>query len=423
LEAAFRVARLGEKADPVEPAPPTLRPYLGFSRLPDTALEPVRRAVDDDDDFRARVLEAASEDELGEAPWLWLARPDGWEERLAELEEAVRREQETEQEAREERSARRRVVQLEAALRRAEARAAEQTARAQQAREEMTAERNRRREVERASAAVRDELARARVERDGALADRDDLRAALARAEADLAARPAEVSSPQGGSDRAAPVETAPAVIVDTDALARALGEATAALGNAAEAVAAAVSAVSVSAPEEPTSAEDADVTARPGREQAPAPARRHPARLPGGVFDDSLQAAEHLLRIPSVLLLVDGYNVSNAVWPGLPLPDQRTRLTDALGELQARTGAAVQIVFDGAVGQGPWVAGGRPAVQVRFSPPDVEADDVLVEIIEGEPPGRTVVLATSDRELRDRARRLGANLLGARQLSAAMRR
>jgi predicted RNA-binding protein with PIN domain len=135
------------------------------------------------------------------------------------------------------------------------------------------------------------------------------------------------------------------------------------------------------------------------------------------------LEAAEYLLRIPSVLLLVDGYNVSNAIWSGLPLPDQRTRLIDALGELHARTGAAVQIVFDGAVGQGPWVAGGRQAVQVRFSPPEVEADDVLVEVIAGEPPGRVVVLATSDRELRDRARRLGANLLRAGQLSAAMHR
>ena len=75
------------------------------------------------------------------------------------------------------------------------------------------------------------------------------------------------------------------------------------------------------------------------------------------------------------------------------------------------------------AAGVIPLLAGGRPAVQVRFSPPEGEADDVLVELIEGEPPGRTVVLATSDRELRDRARRLGANLLGARQLLAAMRR
>ncbi|MGH9247548.1 MAG: NYN domain-containing protein, partial [Acidimicrobiales bacterium] len=152
-------------------------------------------------------------------------------------------------------------------------------------------------------------------------------------------------------------------------------------------------------------------------------PARRRPVALPGGVLDDSLEAADHLVRVPGVLLLVDGYNVSHAFWPGQPLVEQRGRLVDALGELQARTGAAVEVVFDGAVPEAPWVEGGRHAVHVRFSPPDVEADDVLVDVIAAQPPTRPVVLATSDRLLRERARRLGANLLGARQLLAAMRR
>ena len=122
-------------------------------------------------------------------------------------------------------------------------------------------------------------------------------------------------------------------------------------------------------------------------------------------------------------MLLVDGYNISNALAPGRPIQEQRARLLDALHELQARTGAAVEVVFDGAPVHDPWVAGGRTPVHVRFSPPGIEADDVLVDRIASLPGGRPVVLATSDRELRDRARRLGANLLGARQLLGAMRR
>ncbi len=145
--------------------------------------------------------------------------------------------------------------------------------------------------------------------------------------------------------------------------------------------------------------------------------------KLPGGVLDDGVEAAEHLLRVPNVVLLVDGYNISNAMAPGQPLKEQRDRLVDALRELQARTGAAVEVVFDGALAHDPWLAGGRTPVHVRFSPPEVEADDVLVDLVASLPASRPVVLATSDRALRDRARRRGANLIGARQLLAAMRR
>jgi predicted RNA-binding protein with PIN domain len=140
-------------------------------------------------------------------------------------------------------------------------------------------------------------------------------------------------------------------------------------------------------------------------------------------VLDDGNEAAEYLVRFPNVLLLVDGYNISNALAPGRPLREQRTRLIDALTELHARTGAAVEVVFDGAVAPDPWISGGRPSVHVQFSPAGVEADDVLVDLIASLPTTRPVVLATSDRGLRDRARRHGANLLGARQLLAVMRR
>jgi predicted RNA-binding protein with PIN domain len=140
-------------------------------------------------------------------------------------------------------------------------------------------------------------------------------------------------------------------------------------------------------------------------------------------VLDDGVEAAEYLVRVPQVLLLVDGYNISNALAPGQPLKEQRARLVDALSELHARTGTAVEVVFDGGEAPEPWITGGRPSVHVQFSPAAVEADDVLVDRIAALPSARPVILATSDRALRDRARRHGANLLGARQLIAVMRR
>ena len=144
---------------------------------------------------------------------------------------------------------------------------------------------------------------------------------------------------------------------------------------------------------------------------------RRQPARLPTGMFDDSAEAAAHLVRLPGVVLVVDGYNVSMAAWPDQPLAHQRRRLVDELRNLQARTGAEPVPVFDGAdVASGP--TGSLPrSVQVRFSPPGVTADDLVVELVERYPNDRAVVVVTSDRELRERAEALGANVISSPQL------
>jgi predicted RNA-binding protein with PIN domain len=142
------------------------------------------------------------------------------------------------------------------------------------------------------------------------------------------------------------------------------------------------------------------------------------PVRLPGGVFDDSTAAAEHLLRTPDAVLVVDGYNVSMAAWDDLPLGEQRRRLVAALGELALRTSTQVEVVFDGAdIDAVPVPPPARSLLRVRFSPPEVEADDVVLEITAQLPVVRPVVVASSDNRVRDGARRLGANLLHARQL------
>jgi CMP-2-keto-3-deoxyoctulosonic acid synthetase len=53
----------------------------------------------------------------------------------------------------------------------------------------------------------------------------------------------------------------------------------------------------------------------------------------------------------------------------------------------------------------------------VTFSPPAVDADEVLIERVAQLPASRPVIVATDDRRVRDECSRAGANLLTTEQL------
>jgi predicted RNA-binding protein with PIN domain len=149
---------------------------------------------------------------------------------------------------------------------------------------------------------------------------------------------------------------------------------------------------------------------------------RRRPLRMPPGMFEDSTEAAEHLVRVPGVLLLVDGYNVSKQGWPDLDLPLQRERLVGGLVTLQARTGARIEVVFDG-VDDASWRGRTAPGrLRVEFTPTGVEADDRILDRLAGTPAHHPVVVVSNDHRIRDGARGRGANVLRAEQLLAALR-
>jgi predicted RNA-binding protein with PIN domain len=151
---------------------------------------------------------------------------------------------------------------------------------------------------------------------------------------------------------------------------------------------------------------------------------RRLPHPLPPAIFDDSAEAAAHLMRVGRMLVLVNGYNVTLSTWQDLPISSQRHRLIDACRELAARSGVEVLVVFDGAEEPGdlpPPV--GRAGVRWRFSPPDVEADDVLLALVSDLELDRPVTVASSDRRVRDGARALGANAISTAQLLSVLRR
>ena len=134
----------------------------------------------------------------------------------------------------------------------------------------------------------------------------------------------------------------------------------------------------------------------------------------------------EELLGLPRAHLVVDGYNVTKTTWPELPLERQRERLLGGVASLAARTGVEATVVFDaaetGAGGPRPLLAPPR-GVRVRFSPAGVIADDLIRELLHLEPPGRPVVVVTSDRELASDVERLGFRAVAASTLPRLMTR
>ncbi|HSL57199.1 MAG TPA: NYN domain-containing protein, partial [Acidimicrobiales bacterium] len=148
----------------------------------------------------------------------------------------------------------------------------------------------------------------------------------------------------------------------------------------------------------------------------------RRPPPLPPGVFDDSVEAADALLRRADAVVLVDGYNVAMTVWPDLPKSEQRRRLERSLDELAARCRCRPEVVWDGAAVVEPLPVTSPRGVRVRFSPADVEADDVILDRLGELPPSDEVVVVSSDREVRDGARAGGAGVLSSEQLRDALR-
>jgi predicted RNA-binding protein with PIN domain len=133
--------------------------------------------------------------------------------------------------------------------------------------------------------------------------------------------------------------------------------------------------------------------------------------------LDDPAHVRE-VLALPQVHLIVDGYNVTRAVWDDTPLESQRARLLRGLAPLAARTGAEITVVFDGTHAESRPLVQAPRGVRVLFSPQEVLADDVIRDFVEAEPAGRPVAVVTSDQEVvRDVVRRPGVRAIGSRAL------
>jgi predicted RNA-binding protein with PIN domain len=133
-----------------------------------------------------------------------------------------------------------------------------------------------------------------------------------------------------------------------------------------------------------------------------------HPTGGRPSTVDGSLLS--RLLDGSHVHLIVDGYNVTKTSYGSLPLADQRARLVASLGPLAARTGIEITVAFDGTAaptGAAAGVASPR-GVRVLFSAPGELADDLIRRLLRAEPPGRTVVVASSDQAVAASTRAAG---------------
>ncbi|WP_235030292.1 NYN domain-containing protein [Nonomuraea solani] len=137
----------------------------------------------------------------------------------------------------------------------------------------------------------------------------------------------------------------------------------------------------------------------RPGVGQVPARA----------LADDDPQLLDQLLALPQVHLIIDGYNVTKTGYGTMTLADQRNRLMTALGGLVAQTRVEVTVVFDGAELNAPVQVVAPRGVRVLFSAPGEIADDLIRQLVRAEPPGRAMAVVSSDREVAESVRRMGA--------------
>lgn len=128
---------------------------------------------------------------------------------------------------------------------------------------------------------------------------------------------------------------------------------------------------------------------------------------------DDDPALLDQLMAVPGVHLIVDGYNVTKSGYGTISLEAQRKRLLAGLSGLAAQSGIELTAVFDGAVREAPVAAPAPRGVRLLFSAPGQSADDLIRELVRAEPVGRPIVVVSSDREVADSVRAMGARGVG----------
>jgi predicted RNA-binding protein with PIN domain len=390
LEFAVGIAAAGAKLRPPLPFPTELKRFLRFHKLPPAALAQVRAAIDGDEDFRKRLASVATTELMDEVGVLWLIRPEGWEQSVADLvpekivdDVAALRREERRRVAAQEAAARTRVEMLGLADELARERAAKAalTSEGARLRSELDDLRQRLREAQRSEHATAQALAKA----EGELVD--------------LRRSAAPPLPPQPVIDAAAAKGLLEDAVSASADIVRMLTEA---LGELASA--------------------DSEVSADVAPPVRPTRARRKPIRLPGGVFTGTVEAAEFLLRVKSAERLIDGYNVAKLGWPSLDLDQQREQCVVAVENMAKRWNMQITIVFDGASVEGAH-APGRRKVRIVYSPAGVSADDVLRAEVNAADVAKPVVVVTNDRAIITDVVAAGANTVSSDDFLHLLRR
>ncbi|MDE0117577.1 MAG: NYN domain-containing protein [bacterium] len=401
LMQAVEVARAGQREKPPIDPPARLKQVLTFKKFTERAMGQVREAVESDEEFRGRVVGATAETDVGRVGWLWLTRPDGWEQESAELAAAAQRESEMAACAQRTQELVQRLQRAEAAKKKADT----QRDKAGRERDEARIE----------AAQARTEVRRAEEEAQRLVAELDQARDALDAAESTLA----RSQRKQTRTD-----EKLRSALAQVDGLKRQLRDSREQHSEEVSSLKARLAA----AEDEVAMAREAGFEPPSEPEPKPAPpppTKRTPVPMPGGLLNDTPEAAEYLLRqVSEVVVLVDGYNVTFKNWEKLPVQKQRRRFLQKMEELSARYPAAeFVVVFDGTETDYDYISTTARSlgVTVRFSQPGVTADDYIIDQCESYPLWRHLVVVSEDNEVRERARDRGANLVHPRKLLEIM--
>jgi len=387
---AIDVARSGLKASPRIEPPTRIASILRFSKIPARAKDTIIAVLDDDDEFRKLVFDAANERQVGRAGYAFLERREGWQTIVDQLVGALEEP----------------GLKPSSDLRKLERRldSAERNG------DRLTAELA---DAQRALASHETEVLTARSDVDSlterleqANAENLTLAAQRKRAVAELK-HTEEVMARHVGERKRLELQL-------EQMTAAQLNTTVSGGGVTDKHVRDAVDRLTGNVKELSSGLDRLRDSATPERVATPT---RTPMPLPPGRSDDSIEVAEYLVRIPGMIVLVDGYNVTKEHNDDWTLIDQREWLYTSLCALAARFGTVFDVVFDGADVELGQLGERDRGVRVRFSPDGVEADDVVIDSVAATAFDRPVTVVSSDRRVRTGAADRGANVLHSHQL------
>ena len=418
LEYAILITTEGLKRRPPLSVPKQLRAFAGGARLPSSALGRVRRAVEDDDEFRRAIAQGAVPELVDDVGRLWLVGGPDWETEAATLIDARRDESDERdlqrQLARAEkrrRAAEQATARIQAELMQNESALAEHTRLIDELRTDVA-------KAEDVAVELRTELTDTRNEIRHA---RDREAAAVRRAEATqhrLEESERSGTSPGGSSlddrDHAGADDRLDAATIENAHRAhRRLGRAVEASREFLDHIESLLTPADPAAPEGRVDPDGRLVDGRQGRLAAttsPGRDRRVPVPLQGGVISTSAEAARHLVACGAVII-VDGYNVAMLAWPQRNLEQQRDALVARVENLARRHDADVTVVFDGSSVVGAHTTR-RRGIRVVYSPAGTTADDVIRAEVDHLDASSPVVVVTNDREIVRDVKAAGANVV-----------
>lgn len=120
--------------------------------------------------------------------------------------------------------------------------------------------------------------------------------------------------------------------------------------------------------------------------------------------------------------LLIDGHNLIG-VMPGIDLadPDDEWQLLQRLRPYAAAKRQSLTVIFDSGIGPTPqWRLSGG-GVTVRFAPPGVEADAVILRLLRASPQPGAVTVITNDQGLAGQVRAAGGQVRSATHFAAQL--